>query len=69
MRGASSGTGAMQSADVFGPPNDRARAIEVLQEAVARGVDPSEPSDFYGPHITNQIIRVSWTPTRPASRS
>jgi len=52
------GYGAMQLAGphVFGPPKDRAAAIAVLQEAVAAGVNHIDTSDFYGPHITNQII-------------
>ena len=53
------GYGAMQLAGkgVFGPPKDRAAAIAVLREAVESGVDHIDTSDFYGPHITNQIIR------------
>ncbi|WP_027173389.1 aldo/keto reductase family oxidoreductase [Methylobacterium sp. 10] len=58
------GYGAMQLAGpgVFGPPKDRAGAIAVLREAVARGVDHIDTSDFYGPHITNQIIREALHP-------
>jgi pyridoxine 4-dehydrogenase len=53
------GYGAMQLAGpgVFGPPADRDAAIAVLREAVASGVDHIDTSDFYGPHITNQLIR------------
>src|SRR5271156_946038 len=41
---------------VFGPPKDRHGALAVLREAVASGVDHIDTSDFYGPHITNQLI-------------
>ncbi len=52
------GYGAMQLAGphVFGPPRDRAAAVAVLREAIAGGVDHIDTSDFYGPHVTNQII-------------
>ncbi|MBN8925877.1 MAG: oxidoreductase [Rhodospirillales bacterium 69-11] len=58
------GYGAMQLAGpgVFGPPRDRAAAIAVLREAVAQGVDHIDTSDFYGPHVTNQIIREALAP-------
>ena len=58
------GYGAMQLAGpgVFGPPSDRDQAIAVLQEAVAAGVDHIDTSDFYGPHITNRIIREALHP-------
>jgi pyridoxine 4-dehydrogenase len=58
------GYGAMQLAGpgVFGPPKDRAAAIAVLREAVANGVDHIDTSDFYGPHVTNQIIREALHP-------
>jgi pyridoxine 4-dehydrogenase len=58
------GYGAMQLAGkgVFGPPKDRAAAIRVLKEAVASGVNHIDTSDFYGPHITNQIIREALHP-------
>jgi pyridoxine 4-dehydrogenase len=58
------GFGAMQLAGpgVFGPPRDRAAAIAVLREAVASGVDHIDTSDFYGPHITNQLIREALHP-------
>jgi aryl-alcohol dehydrogenase-like predicted oxidoreductase len=58
------GYGAMQLAGphVFGPPRDRDAAITVLREAVATGVDHIDTSDFYGPHITNQIIREALHP-------
>jgi pyridoxine 4-dehydrogenase len=58
------GYGAMQLAakGVFGPPKDRAAAITVLKEAVASGVNHIDTSDFYGPHITNQIIREALHP-------
>ncbi|MET0314798.1 MAG: aldo/keto reductase family oxidoreductase [Hansschlegelia sp.] len=58
------GYGAMQLAGpgVFGPPKDRDGAIAVLREAVASGVDHIDTSDFYGPHVTNQIIREALSP-------
>ncbi len=58
------GYGAMQLAGkgVFGPPKDRAAAIAVLREAVASGVNHIDTSDFYGPHVTNQIIREALHP-------
>ncbi|MGA9865288.1 MAG: aldo/keto reductase family oxidoreductase [Acetobacteraceae bacterium] len=58
------GYGAMQLAGpgVFGPPKDRDGAIAVLREAVAAGVDHIDTSDFYGPHITNQLIRDALHP-------
>jgi len=58
------GYGAMQLAGpgVFGPPKDHATALAVLREAVAHGVNHIDTSDFYGPHITNQIIREALAP-------
>ncbi|CAG4903891.1 aldo/keto reductase family oxidoreductase [Paraburkholderia saeva] len=58
------GYGAMQLAGpgVFGPPKDRNEAIAVLREAVASGVNHIDTSDFYGPHVTNQIIREALHP-------
>ncbi|HEY8551575.1 MAG TPA: aldo/keto reductase family oxidoreductase [Vicinamibacterales bacterium] len=58
------GYGAMQLAGpgVFGPPGDRAAAIAVLREAVARGVNHIDTSDYYGPHVTNQLIREALAP-------
>jgi pyridoxine 4-dehydrogenase len=58
------GYGAMQLAGkgVFGPPKDRAAAVAVLREAVASGVDHIDTSDYYGPHITNQIIKEAVAP-------
>ncbi|KAH0432928.1 aldo/keto reductase family oxidoreductase [Paraburkholderia fungorum] len=58
------GYGAMQLAGpgVFGPPKDRDAAIAVLREAVASGVNHIDTSDFYGPHITNQLIREALHP-------
>ncbi len=58
------GYGAMQLAGpgVFGPPKDRDQAIAVLREAVASGVNHIDTSDFYGPHVTNQIIREALHP-------
>ena len=60
------GYGAMQLAGpgVFGPPKDRDAAVRVLREAVAQGVDHIDTSDFYGPHVTNQIIREALHPYR-----
>ena len=53
------GYGAMQLAGpgVFGPPKDHPAALAVLREALAHGVDHIDTSDFYGPHVTNQLIR------------
>jgi aryl-alcohol dehydrogenase-like predicted oxidoreductase len=58
------GYGAMQLAGkgVFGPPKDRPGALAVLREAVMSGVDHIDTSDFYGPHVTNQIIREALHP-------
>src|SRR5690242_11337934 len=58
------GYGAMQLAGpgVFGPPKDKRAAIAVLREAVARGVNHIDTSDFYGPHVTNQLIREALHP-------
>jgi pyridoxine 4-dehydrogenase len=52
------GYGAMQLAGpgVFGPPKDHDSALAVLREAVASGVNHIDTSDFYGPHVTNQLI-------------
>ncbi|RQR37238.1 aldo/keto reductase family oxidoreductase [Burkholderia sp. Bp9142] len=60
------GYGAMQLAGpgVFGPPKDRDAALAVLREAVASGVDHIDTSDFYGPHVTNQLIRDALHPYR-----
>jgi pyridoxine 4-dehydrogenase len=58
------GYGAMQLAGpgVFGPPKDHDGALAVLREAVAQGVNHIDTSDFYGPHVTNQIIREALHP-------
>jgi aryl-alcohol dehydrogenase-like predicted oxidoreductase len=58
------GYGAMQLAGphVFGPPKDRAAAVAVLRAAVDAGVNHIDTSDFYGPHVTNQIIREALHP-------
>ena len=58
------GYGAMQLAGpgVFGPPKDRDAALAVLREAVAGGVNHINTSDFYGPHVTNEIIREALHP-------
>lgn len=58
------GYGAMQLAGrhVFGPPLDRNAALAVLREAVNLGINHIDTSDYYGPHITNQIIREALSP-------
>src|SRR6201993_4016245 len=58
------GYGAMQLAGpgVFGPPRDPEAAVAVLREAVEAGVNHIDTSDFYGPHVTNQIIRRALHP-------
>jgi aryl-alcohol dehydrogenase-like predicted oxidoreductase len=58
------GYGAMQLAGpgVFGPPKDRDTALAVLREAVASGVNHIDTSDFYGPHVTNQLIHEALSP-------
>ena len=58
------GYGAMQLAGpgVFGPPKDPDGAIQVLREAVASGVNHIDTSDFYGPYVTNQLIREALHP-------
>jgi pyridoxine 4-dehydrogenase len=60
------GYGAMQLAgpEVWGPPRDVDGAVAVLQEAVASGVNHLDTSDFYGPHVTNQIIKRALHPYR-----
>jgi len=60
------GYGAMQLAGphVFGPPKDRAAAVAVLRAAIELGINHIDTSDFYGPHITNQIIREALHPYR-----
>jgi aryl-alcohol dehydrogenase-like predicted oxidoreductase len=58
------GYGAMQLAGphVFGPPADRASAIAVLREAIELGINHIDTADFYGPHVTNQIISEALRP-------
>jgi pyridoxine 4-dehydrogenase len=58
------GYGAMQLAGpgVFGPPKDHQAALAVLREAVASGVNHIDTSDFYGPHVTNRLIREALHP-------
>ena len=53
------GYGAMQLAGpgIFGPPKDREAAVAVLREAVELGITHIDTSDFYGPHVTNQIVK------------
>jgi len=60
------GYGAMQLAGpgVFGPPRDRDEAVAVLRAAIAAGVNHIDTSDFYGPHVTNQLIREALSPYR-----
>ena len=58
------GYGAMQLAGpgVWGPPKDPDGAVAVLRAAVAAGVNHIDTSDFYGPHVTNQLIRKALHP-------
>ncbi|HVV14702.1 aldo/keto reductase family oxidoreductase [Amycolatopsis sp.] len=58
------GYGAMQLAGphVFGPPADRAAAVAVLREAVKLGINHIDTADFYGPHVTNEIIKEALHP-------
>jgi len=58
------GYGAMQLAGpgVFGPPRDRDEALAVLRAAIAAGVNHIDTSDFYGPHVTNRLIREALSP-------
>src|SRR3546814_5350943 len=60
------GYGAMQLAGpgVFGPPRDRAEAMAVLRGAMEAGVNNIDTSDFYGPHITKQIMSEALHPYR-----
>lgn len=60
------GYGAMQLAGphVFGPPKNKDQAIAVLKEAIELGINHLDTSDFYGPHITNQLIREALHPYR-----
>jgi aryl-alcohol dehydrogenase-like predicted oxidoreductase len=60
------GYGTMQLAGpgVFGPPKDPAAALAVLREAVASGVNHIDTADFYGPHVTNNLIREALHPYR-----
>jgi aryl-alcohol dehydrogenase-like predicted oxidoreductase len=62
------GYGAMQLAGpgVFGPPKDRNAAVAVLREAVRMGIDHIDTSDFYGPHVVNELIREALAPYPPA---
>jgi len=58
------GYGAMQLAGpgVFGPPKDHDAAVAVLRAAVDAGVNHIDTSDFYGPHVTNRLIREALAP-------
>jgi len=62
------GYGAMRLSGpgIFGPPKDRDIALAVLREAVSSGVNHIDTSDYYGPHITNQLIREALHPYRDA---
>lgn len=62
------GYGTMQLAGpgVFGPPKDRAQAVAVLRAAVEAGVNHIDTSDFYGPHVTNQIVQEALHPYHDA---
>jgi aryl-alcohol dehydrogenase-like predicted oxidoreductase len=63
------GYGAMQLSGpgIFGPPKDRDAALAVLREAVASGVNHIDTSDYYGPHIANQLIHDAIFPYPPNS--
>ena len=65
------GYGAMQLAGpgVFGPPKDRDAAIAVLREAIEVGITHIDTSDYYGPHVTNQIIKEALHPYRTSCTS
>src|ERR1700752_125045 len=58
------GYGAMRLSGpgIFGPPKDREQASAVLREAVASGVNHIDTSDYYGPHVVNEIIREALSP-------
>src|ERR1700750_1656590 len=58
------GYGPMQLAGphVFGPPRDRDEAIRVLREAVNLGINHIDTSDYYGPYVTNEIIKEALSP-------
>src|SRR5579871_1592098 len=58
------GYGAMRLSgpQIWGPPADRDEAVRVLREAIAAGVNHIDTSDFYGPHVTNQIIKEALHP-------
>ena len=58
------GYGAMQLSGpgIYGPPRDVDEAVAVLREAIESGVDHIDTSDFYGPHVTNQIIKQALFP-------
>ena len=65
------GYGAMQLSGpgIFGPPKDREMALAVLREAVSSGVNHIDTSDYYGPYITNQLIRQALHPYPTISSS
>ncbi|MBB3802134.1 aryl-alcohol dehydrogenase-like predicted oxidoreductase [Xanthomonas arboricola] len=56
------GTMQLPGAHVWGPPRDKAAALAVLKEAVALGVDHIDTAEFYGPHVSNQLIREALHP-------
>lgn len=62
------GYGAMQLAGpgVFGPPKDRDAAIAVLREVVELGINHIDTADFYGPYVTNELIREALHPSSEA---
>src|SRR3954447_22004435 len=61
------GYGAMQLAGphVFGPPEDHDEAVAVLREAVELGINHIDTSDYYGPYVTNELIREALSPYPP----
>src|SRR4029079_15491674 len=58
------GYGAMQltGPGVFGPPRSRKEALAILREAVARGINHIDTADYYGPHVTNELIHEALHP-------
>ena len=59
----------LSGAGVFGPPKDRGAALAALREAVALGVNHIDTSDYYGPHVTNQLIREALFPYPTAPKT
>src|SRR5262249_35872489 len=56
------GTMQLPGKGVFGPPPDRAEAVAVLREAIALGINHIDTSDFYGPHVANELLREALAP-------